>query len=118
MRNKLSRYNLFIEHSKNEYLIFNTFSGGFIRISKKLFSEIIKNLNIEIANSNNDLNIKKALIAQNIIIDENINEEEFIRTSNFKWRNNPKVHSLAIVPNSDCDFKCIYCFTAVQYNFK
>ena len=107
--NKLSKYNFFVENSKNT-ILYNAASDQRIAVLPQL---------ADLVNDNKD-NIDKLqeihpdfykeLVGRGFIVGEDIDETaEVVR----RWREieaSPKSYSITILPTLDCNCRCWYCY--------
>lgn len=113
MNYKISTYNLLINYSSSEYLLFNTYSTSLVKLLKVDYREIKTNIKKETFVFENIETIKK-LYDLGIIVSTDIDEKASIKTNNKKWRHNENSYAVTIVPNIDCNFRCKYCFEDIE----
>lgn len=116
MKYKISKFNMLINYSDLEYLLFNTNSTSLLKMYKVDYNDIKSNVRKdEFTIENCEIILK--LLELGIIIPYDIDEIEIIKTQNSIWRHNPKVYSVSIVPNIDCNFRCKYCFEEIEEKY-
>lgn len=113
MKYKISDFNLLIDHSEFEYLIFNTYSTSFLKMNKDNYNEIKNNIDNNDFLSDN-IEVIKHLHKLGIVILSSFDEKGDIKTKNELWRSNSKSYSVTLVPNIDCNFRCKYCFEDIR----
>ncbi|MDR1653476.1 MAG: radical SAM protein [Prevotellaceae bacterium] len=115
---KLSIYNLIVEISDTEILLFNTHSSSLIKINISDYQYYV-NLFTECNEiENQKLNeIKKTFINLGFIVEKDFDELTYIKIRNRQWRHTPLLHSIAIIPNLDCNFNCKYCFETISHSY-
>ncbi|MFV0504888.1 MAG: radical SAM protein [Lachnospirales bacterium] len=102
---KFSNYNVIIELDTLEKLLINTLSGEMFKIDADT-ENIIKSNNIwEL-----DKRIKDEYVEKGIIIDDEVNELNYIGYMQNKEKYSSKVLSLTILLTSQCNCRCTYCF--------
>lgn len=106
-----SQYNILFNSSKNEYLIYNSLSNGFLQLDKELYSKLllIKKGN---KNTTDELpqDIIDELIANKILTESKLDDYYEIKLSRHLARYQKKHLSLTIAPTLNCNFRCTYCF--------
>ncbi|MGD9557116.1 MAG: radical SAM protein [Mangrovibacterium sp.] len=113
MEFKASKFNLLINYSLSDYLVFNTFTSSLIKIDKLFYQEIINSLSKKEFISEH-IDALEALIKLGVLTDSSFSEKTEIRRRNIQWRHDSKMYSIAIIPNIDCNFRCKYCFEDIQ----
>ncbi|MDR3286070.1 MAG: 4Fe-4S cluster-binding domain-containing protein [Prevotellaceae bacterium] len=115
---KLSIFNLIVELSDNDVLLYNTFSRSLIKIRKEDFQHYAKVFTELQELDNQELKeIKNSFINFGFIVEKDFNEATYIKIRNRQWRHTPLLHSIAIIPNMDCNFNCKYCFEQTSHNY-
>ncbi len=105
---RFSTYNVY--HFKdNEVIIYNTFSGAVISLSKAFYTKLKHILN----NKNSDFEHKTTLLKLHIITPLSI-EEEFNET--VKFLNDLKLY-ITFGMTFKCNFRCVYCIQRSNYNY-
>lgn len=102
-----SIFNFIYEKSKNNWVIYNTFSGSIILMNNEL-KEKFDNLEdgkIE----NNDIDICN-LIKQGILVDNNYDEKKLIDASRIRRAFGEKSAYLRILTTTACNANCSYCY--------
>lgn len=99
----LSRYNIYKKINSN-IVIFNTFSGSIIDLSKDEFKKIKKDLKNGI-----ESNEVKTLTDLGMIVEKD-NELDIIKYNYKCFQFDDQLLSITICPTMDCNFKCPYCF--------
>ena len=103
-----SRYNILSKSDKYGYLLFNTISLVFIRISENDINqwlELKENPDIFKNFTNSDFLIKSRIIVDNQEDDLNIYLADILKN-----RYNSADMALTILPTRGCNFGCIYCY--------
>ena len=106
---KFSKYNVFVDLNKENYLLVNTFTGSIFNVDKETKTKITKN---QINKFNQD-EINDYLI-HGIIIEDNIDELKFLSYVYNKSKFTSKVLSLTLLLTMDCNFRCTYCFQGIN----
>lgn len=109
---KPSKFNLSIDISEEELLLFNTFSTSLIKLKKEVYSQLL--VLLEGDNLLVNKGITEKFIDLGFLVKHDFDEVEFIKIKNRQWRHNPISYSIAIVPNIDCNFNCKYCFEEIS----
>ncbi|WP_373135363.1 radical SAM protein [Phocaeicola plebeius] len=115
---KISKYTIFFQKENNEYYIYNTLSNALIEIDGDLYIYLknIKNTNSEINNKDVDEDILELLKTKKIIIENDIDNFLYYKSTIIRQRANSSHMHLTIAPTMDCCFNCNYCFE--QYKTK
>ena len=105
---KLSTYNLWVEQ-EGSIIILNTLSGGFVKLFDEygLIGCVLRN---EAEWSSLSSSILSLLVAKNIIIQEDEDEEQVLNDLFKRTVNNPEMLNLILMPTEKCNFNCIYCY--------
>lgn len=104
---KISKYNIFIE--KNDKVIaYNSFTNSLALMKNDDYRKFKQNINC-IDNLIND-SLYDDLKKGGFIIENNVDEIELLKVRVNKGRYDQRKLSLTILPTSDCNFRCIYCF--------
>ena len=101
--NNFSRYNI-VNRNTKDTIIFNSFSGAFIKLPTEVYDNILINKD---SNLHND--VKKTLIAEGIISKDK--EDLYL----YRLHSNNQLYcekgiTVYIAPTMNCNFSCFYCF--------
>ncbi|MCD4707260.1 MAG: SPASM domain-containing protein [Candidatus Sabulitectum sp.] len=109
---KTSRYNWIVK-SKEDYIVYNGFTGAISRVDANnigYITEIFNSDRASINTLNSDSAINQALIDNGYIIDDDI-DELFILEQIFQARRYANLlDHITVIPTYDCNFCCDYCF--------
>lgn len=102
-----SIFNYIYEKSKNNWVIYNTFSGSIVLIDEKFKKKFddLKDTKIE----NNDKDIDN-LIKQGILVDNNHDEKKLVDASRARRTYGEKSAYLRILTTTACNARCSYCY--------
>lgn len=106
---KLSLFNYIKECSniKNNVFVFNTLSRKLVLLPTKMLGNL----------STMKENTLKELKKNNILVDSKIDEIRDLKTQiNIKRYASDKL-MLTIIPTNACNFKCIYCYQPIRYDY-
>lgn len=109
-----SIYNVYFENFDHEGIIFNTFHGTILRISKKQlsnFNQQFKNLN-----SCKNINLLNYLEDQGFIVRDSDEEIDSAMQRRNSYLHNYNTFILTIMPTESCNFRCPYCFESYKCN--
>lgn len=114
---KPSQYNHYLAYQKEKkYLVYNALSNGLARLEPEVFKLLRKGEEglaaLESDPSRNEL--VKNLRAGNIIVEQDMDEVEFLRTKLSMSRYGSTVMSLTIVPTQYCNLDCVYCYEGAK----
>jgi uncharacterized protein len=110
---KESNYNHFITLKDGKEIVFNTMTFGLAVIdpeTKKEF-EILKSGENNNSVRNSSLN---EFIKGGLLIPENANELDIIKSNHYMYRFSTEGLGLTILPTMDCNFRCKYCYQALD----
>lgn len=102
-----SIFNYIYEKSKNNWVIYNTFTGSIVLLdnkSKKKLDDLKDNL---IENKNSFIN---DLINQGILVDNNHDEKSLVDASRARRTYGEKSAYLRILTTTACNARCSYCY--------
>lgn len=102
-----SKYNYVYKKSKNEWVIFNTFSGAIILLddeNKKKFDDLSDD------NISNDSEFIENLVGQGILVDNKYDEKQLIDASRARRVFNERSAYLRILTTTACNARCEYCY--------
>lgn len=107
---KLSKFNIYVEY-KNDLLIYNTLSGGILRLTTPYVQKIQQLRqcpNIIFDNEDNELfdNLRLG----EMIIENDIDELAYLKAHNTLLRFSSSSYGLTIAPTMKCNFRCPYCY--------
>lgn len=104
---KPSIYNVFIEQDKEYTTIFNSFSGGIIKLENEIYTVLKNGLFTK-----NQINYFDELIKGGYIVLKDIDEYRrvYILHENYNMNPNPTTVSYVLVPTLNCNLRCVYCF--------
>jgi len=114
MEMRENRYCLYLSKGDGEYLVVNPIDKTCVELDEEALDLIdnIEGMDIKrIPNSQSEIVDK--LKDQGIIVDDNSNELEKLRTKEFEDLKNKiptKFTSFEIITNWDCNLSCVYCF--------
>lgn len=108
---KQSIYNVFIDQDNKYTTIYNSFSGGIIKLENNVYSILQGGLF-----NKNQVKYFNELINGGYIVLDQIDEYKRVIAlhENFNLNSNPNTVSYVLVPTLNCNLNCIYCF---QKNF-
>ncbi len=114
---KPSDYNHFIYiEEEDKYLIYNAISNGLAKLEPEIFNRLkegVKGLEtLEQDPGKKDL--LQRLSDGNIIVDNDFDEIDFLRTRFNMGKFSQKTLSLTIVTTADCNMACVYCYQGTQ----
>lgn len=112
MKYKWSYYNI-IEIINKDVIIYNTKTSAIIKINKDIYNYINSFFNESTNNLENDNNFK-LLVQQGIIIDDSLNEKEFVKNKYLTNFYDKQKLNITILPIESCNLTCPYCFI---YNY-
>lgn len=107
---KKSRYNVFLETSPNETLVFNGMSKKFFTFSSEnipLLKQILESPDTYYIKADYQ-GFLSTLKANGFLIDDNLDELDLLR-SLFESYKDAKIYSLMILTTYACNFSCWYC---------
>jgi uncharacterized protein len=117
---KFSKYNILLPFEE-KYIYYNCLSNIFISVDP-VIAKILDSLK---ENSKNPIELKqihesfyKALINNNFIVDEIVDEHEAVNKLICKTNANKDHYRLIINPTLDCNFNCWYCYENHQKGSK
>ena len=102
-----SIFNYIYEKEKNNWVIYNTFSGAIILINNKTKRKYDNLNDNEIKNTNEFIN---NLIKQGILIDNNYDEKKLVDASRTRRVFGEKYAYLRILTTTACNARCSYCY--------
>ncbi|MDR0206182.1 MAG: radical SAM protein [Bacteroidales bacterium] len=104
---KYSQYNTFISLTEQVSALYNALSDKFVLLTKIIFNDL--NLPIHsLAKKNSTL--YEELLQAKAIVENNIDEYEYIKNFSREIDNNSKEYKLMLNPTLDCNLKCWYCY--------
>jgi len=109
-----SRFNMWTKCKDGTLLVFNSFSGAFIKFNStetEYLTSILADASFMELECNNSL-----LTKQGLLIPSSINEMELAR-SLYELPNNieNRLH-LILMPTESCNFRCTYCYEKIKLN--
>jgi len=108
---KKSRFNLLVEKNEEHALLFNFYSRGFLELSRANY-EKFENLNFSPEDE-----LLKGLKKGFFIQDDDVDELAMFDARNKVLRYSTSHSTLTIVPTSDCNFSCEYCFSVKKKEY-
>lgn len=102
-----SIFNYIYKRSKNNWVIYNTFSGSIILIDEKLKKKFDSLKDGKIENDDDDIN---NLINQGILVDNNHDEKKLVDASRTRRAFGEKSAYLRILTTTSCNARCPYCY--------
>jgi uncharacterized protein len=122
---KSSYFNLLIPvPERNEYILFNTLSGGYAILYSeegKIFRDrIFRKNNLKVENFSDNPNLFNSLAAGNYVVEEEKDEKEiyhkhYLKKKDSLFYNDKAKLILTIAPTNDCNMTCPYCFEFTKY---
>ncbi|MGG1660859.1 radical SAM protein [Brevibacillus sp. NRS-1366] len=109
-----SRYNVRTYDDQENLLLYNSFTGEFVTILKD-DCEFIINILMKGTDKCTDFRVQE-LIQRGFLVDEKTDQ---IQIANFQQKQalvNNRVLNLILMPNEDCNFRCIYCYESFAKN--
>lgn len=110
---KPSKYNHFIYmKEEDKYLIYNSISNGLAKVEADVFNRLKEGAE-GLALLEGDPGTKellKRMYDGNIIVDNDFDEIDFLRTRFNMGKYGQKILSLTIVTTNDCNLNCVYCY--------
>lgn len=111
-----SKYNILSKSKKYDYLLFNTMSLVFLRITNddiKNWERLKDNPDLCLESPNKDFLINSRIIVENQEDDLNIYLADVLKN-----RYNSSDMALTLLPTRGCNFGCIYCYEEERPNIK
>jgi uncharacterized protein len=108
MRYKNSFYNICVEKSNNEKVIYNTRTGAIATVSEMDIKEFDDALQLPNSSSGS---IFTFLTENNFLVDENLDEKELVYNSYKQYATQNEIVKITVLPTEGCNFACPYCFT-------
>src|SRR5574344_1264401 len=111
-----SKYNILSKSKKYDYLLFNTMSLVFLRISNgdiNNWERLKNNPDLCLESPNKDFLIKSRIIVESQEDDLNIYLADVLKN-----RYNSSDMALTLLPTRGCNFGCIYCYEEERPNIK
>lgn len=105
---KVSMYNVFVEGSDEETILFNTLCGSMVTLNPStlcIVKEILGNPSIY-----DDGDIYNVLVEQKYLIEDSVDEIEIIKQRKMAGIKDHNRLDLIIMPTLDCNFACTYCY--------
>lgn len=105
---KLSSYNL-VQEIDNKTVIYNSLSGGILALNSEYsdkYSLLVQNHDFDALDPDLKQNLEKGLM----IISDNVDELELIKSHNNLQRFDEQNLGLTIAPTLECNFRCPYCY--------
>lgn len=109
---KFSRFNLYLEKYPFEdaTLIYNTLTKSTVAIRKDFRNTVIKNLPLDAE----DQELITELKNLGIVVEDNLNEDHTFNYWFNKLRFSTIVWNGVILPTTDCDLRCTYCYQGLE----
>lgn len=104
---KLSRFNVVNKHS-NYLLIYNTLTSSVLKLVDPYMSNFISSL--ELGDGGLMSELEENLSKGKMIVDDDLDELEYISVINNIGRFSNDQYSLTIAPTLKCNFECPYCY--------
>lgn len=105
---KLSKFNVYVNY-KNSLLIYNTLSGGILKLTDPYAGRVCS-LQQERIFKDEKTDLFKNLKQGEMIIEEDVNELEYLKAHNTILRFSSASYGLTIAPTMKCNFRCPYCY--------
>ncbi len=102
----LSKYNI-VEKIGDHIIIYNTVSGGVLKLTKDYEKDFLQ---LSKENFSNNLELIEILKYGNMLIEDNVDEVELLKSRHLIGRFNTQRLMLTIAPTLNCNFACSYCF--------
>ena len=103
---KYSKYNIVIDKSDLDIVLYNIYSGGLVKIEKQVF-DLINNAD----NITNKIPYFEQLIKNGFIVNKNLDEYQRVKKCFEEMQlMQPKTYSYVIAPTLKCNLNCVYCF--------
>lgn len=104
----LSQYNIVIEENADDVYLYNSYSGAFAKLEKRVYNSIINQL----ISDDEPCEYFDQLLSQGFIKPKDLDEYNKIITNErlAVYDNSPDTISLVIAPTLACNLNCVYCF--------
>lgn len=104
---KFSIYNILIESNKESVIIYNTYTGGIIRLDREIYEYCNNNIFEE-----GSIKYFKELFDNGYIVNCKINEYQKVKTFIEYSINDAEISTVSyvIAPTLKCNLNCVYCF--------
>ena len=103
MKHKQSIFNFLYERSKDEHILYNTFSKALVSLDDDEF------LQYEMNQYHSEI-LENDLIQRGILIEEKFDELLFMKFIHYQSKFSKNRLFLTIAPTLDCNFACPYCY--------
>ena len=115
---KKSNYNIFIEVSPLETLVFNGISKRFFKLSSEIIPQLMDLLEFpdKYFHQEEYISLVNKLKDNGFIINDNVNELEILRKLFMTYKESP-IYSLMILSTYSCNFSCWYCIQRHKNNY-
>lgn len=110
---KTCRYNHFFKAEDGYTLAYNALSNNFARVTEEKYNiikEILKSPGNFCFDTKEKEQLREDLTKGSFLIDEDIEEIEFLKMRNRIGRFSTDYFGLTIAPTLECNFECTYCF--------
>jgi len=105
---KLTNFYIKSDIKNNEVVLYNTLNESVIILDASIVEQIEKNTNI--LELEEFLEIKNALVENEFLLDDGINEEENYMKALLNQHKEFDHLSVHILPTTACNFNCVYCY--------
>lgn len=113
---KSSRFNVFSEGKEGQLLLLNTYSNKMVRFSsdsKHLVRDLLKHPD----RAMKDSKLFEFMYDRGFIISNSVDEFRRAEMRHQETITQEGTLSLIIMPNEDCNFRCVYCYESFAKNF-
>ena len=110
---KTSNYNHYLyDEETGHYLVYNSISNGLAKLDQEIYNclKAGKKGILEIKKDESKKELFQNLYKGHIIIDEDLDEIEFLRTKFNMGKYGNRNLSLTIISTLDCNMACLYCY--------
>lgn len=106
---KTSRYNFSSDLNDGSILLYNSISGSLIKITADEYKRCLDLLPM-LKSDNNIVGLLDQLKQGHFIVDDDLDEFNYIKFLHYIARYSSGIYHLEIAPSGDCNFACSYCF--------
>jgi len=110
---KPSRFNV-ISKNEDSIKLYNSFTGRIVKFNKDYSEQLLdtlRNKNIHYKDTNSFIDF---LADEKFLINSNINEFKKADAQKISSLANNRTLTLIIMPNEDCNFRCVYCYETFE----
>lgn len=105
---KLTQFYIKSKSENNEIVLYNTMNESVLVLNKNIVEEFESDT--DVLNQDRYREIKEALIDNEFLIDDNINEEKNYMDALLKQHSEFNHLCVHILPTTACNFNCVYCY--------